>query len=191
MTTKMNAKHTAEPAPASCAPHTGGNWFPRINDNGVLIVDTDKPQLTKQGRSAAVCLVAPGDDMTEEDKANAELIAQAPRLLKACAQALETLKHVWPLIHDRPDFQPELKAAIAAAGPTSPSANGAALERWESLQQQVKAALFALHSVKMAAEDPSRPPSARLARITEIALPVLEAYAWDHDTGTPSQFPGA
>ena len=45
-----------------------------------------------------------------------DVIAQRDALLAAAKDALSTLEHVWPLIKDRADFQPQLRAAIAACG---------------------------------------------------------------------------
>jgi hypothetical protein len=73
--------------------HTPGPWECCVaSDIGPFVARTALSVKSVNRRRAAgralVCLVAPGDRTTEEDEANAQLIAAAPDLLAACELAL-------------------------------------------------------------------------------------------------------
>lgn len=75
--------------------HSPGPWHPglagrsydaRISENALVVFaePMHRQDCGLQGDAAVICLVAPPERTTEEDIANAMLIAAAPELLHAC-----------------------------------------------------------------------------------------------------------
>ena len=74
--------------------HTKGIWYTTGKSYN------DQPQISEErtGKTIALCYSLGEDqDGTTEAEANAHLIAAAPKLLKAVAQALEIFDGEWPI----------------------------------------------------------------------------------------------
>jgi hypothetical protein len=95
--------------------HTPGPWATGEADGRLRVTGPDR-------EANVVCDIAPraGDvdaDYTEEDAANAELIAAAPELLAACKAGLHSLRAL-----GAGDIFEQMRAAIAKAEPRSSAA---------------------------------------------------------------------
>jgi len=111
-------------APVQPVVHTPGPWRPGradksydsgIPDNAFAVFA--KPEHRQdcglQGNAAVICVIAKPERMTEEDIANAKLIAAAPDLLLACKVALYSLRCSG--INGRSPETDTIEAAIAKA----------------------------------------------------------------------------
>lgn len=82
---------------ADKAKHTPGPWATAVDiasldgltPSGSLCVTSETKQPGMRGNVGCVCVVSPPSNTTDEDQANAHLIAAAPDLLAACKASLE------------------------------------------------------------------------------------------------------
>lgn len=93
--------------------YTQGEWKVGLDDEyadgcpGIEIVDP-------YGSVIAYAVADPDEGITDEDRANARLIAAAPKLLEALEVVVQCPEHGWGL-KEALELQQQCKTAIAAA----------------------------------------------------------------------------